>query len=64
MNRALELGGLEEDFYKQGGHMHDAGTLFIMGYKEGKPCPRCGAAIVKIKTGATATFICPHCQQE
>jgi formamidopyrimidine-DNA glycosylase len=34
----------------------------LVGYREGKPCPECGAAIEKIKTGSTATFICPRCQ--
>ena len=34
----------------------------LVGYKEGKPCPHCGASIVKIKTGGTSRFICPTCQ--
>ncbi len=34
----------------------------LVGYREGKPCPECGEAIEKIKTGSTATFICPRCQ--
>jgi formamidopyrimidine-DNA glycosylase len=34
----------------------------LVGYCEGKPCPECGASIEKIKTGSTASFICPHCQ--
>ena len=34
----------------------------IVGYREGKPCPTCDEAIVKIKTGSTASFICPKCQ--
>jgi formamidopyrimidine-DNA glycosylase len=34
----------------------------VIGYKEGKPCPACGTAIEKIKTGSTSTFICPRCQ--
>ena len=62
MGRAIELGGLERDFYGQGGHMEDAGALFLIGYKEGKPCPTCGTAISKLKTGSTSTFLCPECQ--
>ena len=34
----------------------------LVGYREGKSCPTCGAAIEKIKTGTTATFVCPTCQ--
>lgn len=33
-----------------------------VGYREGEPCRRCGASIVKIKTGGTSSFICPACQ--
>ena len=34
----------------------------LIGYKEGQPCPTCGAPIEKIKTGSTSSFICPRCQ--
>ena len=34
-----------------------------IGYKEGQPCPKCSAEIVKIKTGSTQSFICPTCQE-
>jgi formamidopyrimidine-DNA glycosylase len=34
----------------------------LIGYREGKPCPVCGTAIEKIKTGSTSSFICPVCQ--
>jgi len=39
-----------------------AAADLLVGYREGKPCPTCGAAIEKIKTGTTATFVCPTCQ--
>jgi formamidopyrimidine-DNA glycosylase len=35
----------------------------LIGYREGKPCPVCGTPILKIKTGGTSSFICPHCQE-
>lgn len=38
------------------------GEDLLIGYREGKPCPTCGTTIVKIKTGSTASFICPTCQ--
>ena len=36
----------------------------LVGYHEGSPCPVCKTPIVKIKTGATSSFICPSCQPE
>ena len=61
LGTAAELGGLayEKDLYDRPGKFKD----FLVGYKEGKPCPECGSAIVKIKTGSTASFICPDCQK-
>jgi formamidopyrimidine-DNA glycosylase len=51
----------EKDFYGvPGGLTMDD---FIIGYKEGKPCPKCGTAIVMMKTGSTAAYICPICQK-
>jgi formamidopyrimidine-DNA glycosylase len=34
-----------------------------IGYREGKPCPICGTAIEKIKTGSTSSFVCSNCQR-
>jgi formamidopyrimidine-DNA glycosylase len=34
----------------------------LIGYQDGKPCPICGTAIEKIRTGSTSSFICPSCQ--
>jgi formamidopyrimidine-DNA glycosylase len=61
MDRAIALGGLEADFYHRQGNMSNP-DFFLVGYREGKPCPACGSPISKIQTGATATFICPSCQ--
>jgi len=35
----------------------------LVGYREGKPCPVCGTTVEKIKTGSTASFVCPSCQR-
>jgi formamidopyrimidine-DNA glycosylase len=35
----------------------------LVGYKEGQPCPVCGTAITKVKTGSTTSFICSSCQK-
>ncbi len=50
----------EQNLYGQKGNfgMED----LLIGYKEGKPCPRCGTLIEKLKTGSTSGFICPVCQ--
>jgi Formamidopyrimidine-DNA glycosylase len=61
---ALKKGGAfyETNLYGQKGdfQMED----ILIGYREGQPCPKCQTPIVKIKTGSTSSFICPHCQPE
>jgi formamidopyrimidine-DNA glycosylase len=63
LKNARDKGGLayEMDFYgiKEGYTTDD----FLVAYKEGEPCPVCGTAIEKIKTGSTSSYICPKCQQ-
>lgn len=64
LRHAYEKRGLayEKDFYgRPGGFTADD---FLVGYREGKPCPECGTTVIKIKTGSTSSFICPHCQPE
>jgi formamidopyrimidine-DNA glycosylase len=61
---ALKKGGAfyETNLYGEKGkfQMED----ILIGYREGQPCPHCQTPIVKIKTGGTSSFICPHCQPE
>jgi formamidopyrimidine-DNA glycosylase len=61
LSNAVSLGGLayERDLHGTNGRF----SKFLVGYREGKPCPVCGTTIEKIKTGSTASFICPHCQK-
>ena len=62
LDQSINLGGLayEKDFYgTRGGYSSDS---FLVAYKEGKPCPICGTTIEKIRTGSTASYICPKCQ--
>ncbi len=59
---SIEKGGAfyEMNLYGQkGGFAMDD---ILVGYKEGKPCPVCGAPIEKIKTGSNSSFVCPRCQ--
>ncbi len=62
LRACTDLGGLayEKDLYGRNGRFSE----FLVGYREGKPCPECGTTIVKLRTGSTATFICPTCQPE
>ena len=62
LNQSIRLNGLayEKDFYGQRGKF--TGEHFLVGYKTGKSCPGCGTTIEKIRTGSTASYICPKCQ--
>jgi len=59
---SVEAGGAFYEvnlFGKPGGFTAER---LLVGYREGKPCPVCGTTIEKIKTGSTASFVCPQCQ--
>ncbi|MCL2708335.1 MAG: hypothetical protein FWF03_04370 [Defluviitaleaceae bacterium] len=51
----------EGDFFGQKGGY--TGDDFLVGYKEGKPCPECGEKIISIKAGGSQAFLCPVCQK-
>jgi formamidopyrimidine-DNA glycosylase len=59
---SLRKGGA---FYERDLHGRKGGFRFediLVGYREGQPCPTCKSPIVKIRTGSTASFVCPKCQ--
>lgn len=63
MNLAIEKGGSTDKNYvdaegKRGSYM-DFARVFR---REGLPCPRCGAEIIKFKHAGRGTHICPVCQ--
>jgi len=62
LSQSIQLGGLtyEKDFHGKKGKL----TIneFLVGYKTGKPCPKCKTPIEKTKTGSTSSYICPKCQ--
>lgn len=65
MNLAIEKGGSTDKNYvnaegKRGSYM-DFARVFR---REGKPCPRCGATIVKFKYAGRGTHVCPVCQRQ
>jgi len=59
---ALKKGGAfyEKDLFGRPGRFSIDDLL--VAYREGKPCPTCGTAVEKLRTGSTASFICPACQ--
>lgn len=61
LDEAVKLGGIahERDLYNKPGKKYD----FLVGYKEGKPCPVCGTEISKITVANTACYICSSCQK-
>lgn len=64
MNLAIEKGGSTDKNYvnaegKRGSYI-DFARVFR---REGKPCPRCNATIIKFKAAGRGTHICPNCQQ-
>ena len=60
LQQATALGGLryEKDLFQRSGRFE----RFQVGYREGRPCPACGTTIQKVRTGSTASYICPSCQ--
>jgi len=61
LDEAVKLGGIvqERDLYNRPGKKYD----FLVGYKEGQPCPICGTEISKITVANTACYICSSCQK-
>ena len=57
LQKSIDLGGShwEQNLYGEQGKWDS-------GYRDGEPCPNCGTAVQKIKTGSTSTHICPKCQ--
>jgi formamidopyrimidine-DNA glycosylase len=65
LTAAIASGGttLDDDTYRQadGRPGEFLGKLVVYG-REGRPCPRCGQAIERIKVSQRSTYFCPRCQ--
>jgi len=64
MRAALAVGGSTDRTYvnaegKRGAYL-DFAKVFR---KDGQPCPRCGATIIKLKVAGRGTHLCPRCQR-
>ena len=64
LEAGLRSGGASIDDYRDSrgeqGAMQDE---FLVHTREGKPCPRCGAEILRIVVGGRSTYFCPSCQR-
>ncbi|MEX1140735.1 MAG: bifunctional DNA-formamidopyrimidine glycosylase/DNA-(apurinic or apyrimidinic site) lyase [Thermoleophilaceae bacterium] len=51
-----------DDFRHTDGARGSFQDRFLVHRREGEPCPRCGAEIVKLRAAGRGTYICPRCQ--
>jgi formamidopyrimidine-DNA glycosylase len=62
LEAGIDGGGASIDDYRDGrgekGRMQEE---FLVHTREGKPCPRCGTAIVRIVVSGRSTYSCPCC---
>jgi len=60
---SIDAGGapFELNLYGQKGGWDDP---YLFHWKEGAPCPACETPLAKIRTGSTASYICPGCQHQ
>ena len=65
MDKSLEAGGSTlQNYVKADGSRGNYLDLFAKVYhRDGQPCEKCGAEIVKIKVGGRGTHYCPRCQK-
>jgi formamidopyrimidine-DNA glycosylase len=62
LQESIDHGGSHWEQNLHGEHGRWDSSFFMVAYREGQPCPTCGMAVEKIKTGSTSTHICPRCQ--
>jgi formamidopyrimidine-DNA glycosylase len=63
LEAGIEGGGASIDDYRDG--RGEKGTMqdeFLVHTRAGEPCPRCGAAILRIVVSGRSTYYCPSCQ--
>ena len=62
LQESIDRGGAtwEQNLYGERGGWDE--SRFLVAYREGKPCPRCGTIVEKIKTGSTSSYVCLSCQ--
>jgi formamidopyrimidine-DNA glycosylase len=64
LEAGIEAFGASIDRYRDAngeqGAMQDR---FLIHRREGEPCPRCGATVVKLRAAGRGTYVCPRCQR-
>jgi formamidopyrimidine-DNA glycosylase len=56
-------GATIDDFRHADGARGSFQDRFLVHRREGEPCPRCGATIVKLRAAGRGTYVCPRCQR-
>ncbi|HUN06850.1 MAG TPA: bifunctional DNA-formamidopyrimidine glycosylase/DNA-(apurinic or apyrimidinic site) lyase [Aggregatilineales bacterium] len=65
LNSGIQHEGASINWYrKPDGTTGESQDHFAVYDREGEPCLRCGAPIVKIRVAQRGTHFCPHCQPE
>lgn len=63
LNLSIEKGGSTDRNYVNAEGKKGSYIDFARAFRqEGKPCPRCGTPIIKMRAAGRGTHICPHCQ--
>ena len=64
LEAGIDAAGASIDRYR---HVNGGrGTMqdrFLVHRREGEPCPRCGATVVKLRAAGRGTYVCPRCQR-
>lgn len=64
LQKGIAVGGASErDYVNVLGGQGKYQNFFLVYHKDGKPCPRCGTLIERIKLGGRGTFVCFKCQK-
>ncbi len=65
LSLAIEKGGSTDRNYVNAEGRRGSYTDFARVFRrDGKPCPRCGTTIIKIRVAGRGTHLCPQCQRK
>ena len=64
LNAGIDAKGASIDDYRHvDGARGSFQDRFLVHLRAGKPCPRCGATIQKMRAAGRGTYVCPRCQR-
>jgi formamidopyrimidine-DNA glycosylase len=61
LNKGIRYGGGPNEFDIWGNEGQFTKHLKV-GYRTGKPCPKCRTPVEEVRVGSTTSYICPKCQ--